>query len=115
VSDKIKTGADGENMAARFLESKGYHVRARNYRCGRGEIDLIMQRDNWIIFVEVKTRSSTHYGEPEQTVSYGQARRIYAAAENYIFATNWKGHVRFDVVAITLGTGIVHFEDAINF
>ena len=114
MSDKIKTGSDGENRAARHLEAKGYRVVARNYRHGRGEIDLIVQRDNWMIFVEVKTRSGTNFGEPEEAVSYGQACRIYNAAENYIFATNWRGHVRFDVVAITLGKGIDHFEDAIT-
>ncbi len=85
MSDKIKTSADGENMAARFLESKGYHVRARNYRCGRGEIDLIMQRDNWIIFVEVKTRSSTHYGECPNRLFLSARRAVSMPPPKTIF------------------------------
>jgi putative endonuclease len=116
VSDKIKRGIEGENLAADFLRTKGWEIVARNYRHGRGEIDLIIRKDNWTIFVEVKTRSSSAYGEPEEFVDERKARMIYDAAEEYIFSTNWQGHVRFDVVSIKLGeeTEILHFEDAIN-
>jgi putative endonuclease len=116
VSDKIKRGAEGENLAAEFLRNKGWEVVAQNYRYGRGEIDLIIRRENWTIFVEVKTRSSSEYGEPEEFVDERKARMIYDAAEEYIFSTNWQGHVRFDIVSIKLGeeTEILHFEDAIN-
>jgi len=116
VSDKIKTGTEGENLAAEFLKNKGWEIVARNYRYGHAEIDLIIQRDNWTIFVEVKTRSSSEYGEPEEFVDERKARLIYGAAEEYIFSTNWQGHVRFDVVSVKVGTEteIMHFEDAIN-
>lgn len=116
MSDKIKRGAEGENLAAEFLRNKGWEVVAQNYRYGRGEIDLIIRRENWTIFVEVKTRSSSEYGEPEEFVDERKARMIYDAAEEYIFSTDWKGHVRFDIVSIKLGeeTEILHFEDAIN-
>jgi putative endonuclease len=116
VSDKIEIGREGENMAADFLVEKGWQIVSRNYRFGRAEIDLIIRRDDWIIFVEVKTRSSSSYGEPEEFVDEFKARKIFEAAEEYIFATNWLGHVRFDVVSIKLGdpVEITHFEDAIN-
>lgn len=116
MSDKIKRGSEGENLAAEFLRNKGWEVVAQNYRYGRGEIDLIIRRENWTIFVEVKTRSSSEYGEPEEFVDERKARMIYDAAEEYIFSTDWKGHVRFDIVSIKLGeeTEILHFEDAIN-
>jgi putative endonuclease len=116
VSDKIKTGNKGEDLAAEFLQELGWDVVARNYRWGKAEIDLIVQRDEWVIFVEVKTRSSTTYGHPEIFVDTQQMNRIYDAAEEWIFSTDWKGHVRFDIVSVTLGEEAVieHLEDAMN-
>jgi putative endonuclease len=116
VSDKIEIGRQGENLAAEFLKKKGWEIVNRNYRYGKAEIDLIVRRDDWTIFVEVKTRSSSLYGEPEDFVDEFKARKIYDAAEEFIFSTDWQGHVRFDVVSIKLGNPpeIEHFEDAIN-
>ena len=116
MSDKIKTGNRGETLAADFLRKKGFEIVARNYRFKRCEIDLIARRDNWTIFVEVKTRSSLSYGQPEEFVSAQQARRIFEAAAEYIFSTNWHGHIRFDIVSVKLGVTpeVAHFEDAIN-
>jgi putative endonuclease len=116
MSDKIKTGVKGENLAAEFLQRKGFEIVARNFRHRRSEIDLIVKRENWIIFVEVKTRSSVAFGEPEQFVDSKKVRMIFQAAEEYIFSNDWHGHVRFDVVSVKLGLEpeITHFEDAIN-
>jgi putative endonuclease len=118
VSDKIKTGSKGETLAAEFLEKKGFEIVVRNYRWGKGEIDLIVRRDDWTVFVEVKTRSSRAFGQPEEFVTLAQARRIYDAAEEYIFSTDWQGHVRFDVISVMVHQDerveIEHFEDAIN-
>jgi putative endonuclease len=115
MTDKIETGGIGEKLAAEFLETKGFRVVARNYRWKKAEIDLIVQRENWLVFVEVKTRSSSAYGEPETFVNTYQARLIYDAADEYIFSTDWRGHVRFDIVSVKPGPvpEIVHFEDAI--
>ena len=116
MSDKIKTGSKGENLAAEFLKQKGFEIVARNYRFKHAEIDLIIKRDNWLIFVEVKTRSSSSFGEPESFVDDFKGRKIFEAAEEYIFSTDWQGHIRFDIVSVKLGKEpeIVHFEDAIN-
>lgn len=116
MSEKIKTGSKGENLAAEFLERKGFTVVARNYRYNRGEIDLIVQRDNWLIFVEVKTRRSSEYGEPEDFVDGLKIKKMFEAAEDYIFRFDWQGHVRFDVVSVKLGETpeILLIEDAIN-
>ena len=116
MSDKAKIGKKGEELAAEFLERKGFTVLTRNFRYRKAEIDLIIQKDNWLIFVEVKTRSSTAYGEPEAFVDQRKANLIFIAAEEYIFGIDWHGHVRFDVISVKLGseTVIEHFEDAIN-
>jgi putative endonuclease len=116
MTDKMQTGGLGENLAAEFLEGKGFRVVRRNYRWRHAEIDLIVQREDWLIFVEVKTRKSNAYGEPESFVTSEKRRLIFNAAEEYIFNTDWQGHVRFDVVSVKPGVvpEIVHFEDAIN-
>lgn len=118
MSDKILTGAKGESLAAEFLKKKGFEIVARNYRHRRSEIDLIVRRDDWVIFVEVKTRTSTPFGHPEQFVDSAKARQIFQAAEEFIFSTDWQGHVRFDVVSVIIRNEqepeIEHFEDAIN-
>jgi putative endonuclease len=118
VSDKIQTGAKGESLAAEFLKKKGFEIVARNYRHWRSEIDLIVRRDDWLIFVEVKTRTSIPYGHPEEFVDYAKARQIFQAAEEFIFSTNWQGHIRFDIISVTIlnerEPEIEHFEDAMN-
>ena len=116
MADKVSIGKKGENLAAEFFEKKGWVVVARNYRFKHAEIDLIVQKDDWTIFVEVKTRSSNSFGEPETFVNYKQGRKIFEAAEEFIFSTDWKGHIRFDIISVKLGATpeVVHFEDAIN-
>jgi putative endonuclease len=116
VRNQTEIGKEGENLAAAFLQQKGFEIVARNYRHRKAEIDLIVKRDNWLIFVEVKTRSSSAFGEPEAFVDWKKANKIFEAAEEYIFAKDWKSHVRFDVISIKLGAPpeIKHFEDAIN-
>lgn len=115
MSDKIKKGKEGEDMAARFLIEKGYEIVARNYRHKRSEIDLIVKKDNWLIFVEVKLRSSDQYGYPEDFVDYKKAKNIIDGAEQYTFDNNWQGNVRYDIVSIRLltdQTEILQIEDA---
>jgi putative endonuclease len=116
MSDKIKTGNKGEKLAAEFLQKKGFEVIARNYRFKKAEIDLIVKRENWMIFVEVKTRSSIAFGEPEEFVDDKKSFLIFDAAEEYIYSNDWRGHIRFDIISVKLGSEVVieHFEDAIN-
>ena len=104
----------GEDMAANYLESKGFIIRERNFRHKRAEIDLIAQKDNLLVFVEVKTRKSDTFGFPETFVSESKAKLIISAAEAYILHHNWLQIIRFDILAITLqaATPIVHLEDA---
>lgn len=65
MTDKIKTGRKKEELAANFLTSKGYEIVARNYRYKHAEIDLIGRLNGFLVFVEVKTRSSSAFGQPE--------------------------------------------------
>lgn len=116
MSDKIKIGNEGENLAAEFLQNKGFEIVARNYRFKHAEIDLIIRTGNMLVFVEVKTRSSSSFGEPEAFVDSRKASKIFEGAEQYTFENNWTGNIRFDIVSVKTGVmpEIVHFEDAIH-
>ncbi|HUM65984.1 MAG TPA: YraN family protein [Chitinophagaceae bacterium] len=116
LTDKLEAGAFGEQLAADFLVARGFHIRSRNYRYGKSEVDLIVQRDDWLIFVEVKARCSLEYGHPEDFVDWRKSMRMFAAAENFIYATDWQGNVRFDIVSVRLvdPPEIVLLEDAIH-
>jgi putative endonuclease len=116
VSDKIETGNKGETLAADFLVEKGFRILERNYRYKHAEIDLIVQKNDWVLFIEVKTRRSFEYGQPEDFVDDRKANRIFEAAEEWIFSTDWKGHIRFDIISVKMDEYPVveHLEDAIN-
>ncbi len=110
------TGNWGEEKAAEHLIAKGFEILEKNYRYKHMEIDLITKHNKMLIFVEVKTRSGTGFGMPEEFVNYTKAKLIMKAAENYIFATDWHFDIRFDIVSILLnpngGYEIRHIEDA---
>jgi putative endonuclease len=113
--DKIKRGTEGEQAAADFLVAKGFEIVQRNYRHKRSEIDLIVKRDNWLIFVEVKLRSSVTFGHPEEFVDLKKERKILEGAAHYLHESNWDGNVRYDIVAINSNQReieILHIEDA---
>ena len=116
MKNQTQIGQEGERLAAEFLVGKGFEIVVKNYRHRHAEIDLIVKRDDWLIFVEVKARSSMNYGHPEDFVGTQKISKLFEAAEEYIYATDWQGHVRFDVISVKLGTEpvIKHFEDAIN-
>jgi putative endonuclease len=116
MTEKIKTGNAGEALAALFLQQKGFEIITKNYRYKHAEIDLIVKRDNLLVFVEVKTRNATLFGEPESFVTDKKAAKIFEGADQYIFENNWNGNIRFDIVSVKLGTSplIEHFEDALH-
>ena len=115
MSDKIKKGKEGEDLAANFLTDKGFEIVERNYRHKRLEIDLIIKKNGWLVFVEVKLRTSDAYGYPEDFVDYKKAKNIIDGAEQYTYDKNWQGNVRYDIVSIRQLNGkqeILHIEDA---
>ncbi|EAY31138.1 YraN family protein [Microscilla marina] len=111
-----KKGKYGENLAAAFMQNKGYTLLERNYRYKRGEIDIIAQTGDVLVFVEVKLRSSDNFGLPEESVSENQQNLIIQTAEQYIEEIDWESDIRFDIVAIELKSHqspqITYFEDA---
>lgn len=99
-------------MALHFLEKKGYRLNTANYQTKLGEIDLIMEQGDAIIFVEVRERKSTDYGTPAESVTPKKQKRIAKAALMFIKTNRLhKRYLRFDVVSVHQGT-IIHLENA---
>lgn len=109
-------GQAGEEAAAGYLLARGYQVLARGYRYGRAEVDLVLQLgSDLLIFAEVKTRSSDQFGAPETFVSARKKELFRLAATHLQEEIDWRGDIRFDILALTLlrtGFRIEHFEDA---
>ncbi|GAB4025651.1 YraN family protein [Spirosoma koreense] len=110
-----ETGQRGEEEAVQFLRQQGYEIMTRNFRHQHAEIDLIAKKGKLLLFVEVKTRTNLSYGNPEEFVSYTKAHLVMKAAEHYIFSTDWRFDIRFDIIAVTIAGNelrIKHIEDA---
>lgn len=109
-------GQAGEAAAADFMVGLGFEVLARGYRHGRAEVDLIVRRGaELLVFVEVKTRSSSQFGPPETFVSARKKELFRLAATHLQETLAWRGDIRFDILALTLLSRefrIEHFEDA---
>lgn len=108
-------GARGEELALEYLRKKGYEVMDRNWRSGHKEIDLVVRKDNTIVFVEVKARANVFYGRPEDAVTPRKMHLLVLAADTYLRCYKIDLNVRFDVVTVTGNVEkpyIRHFERA---
>ena len=102
-------------MAAKYLENKGYTILDRDWHCGHKDLDLIVTKDDIVVFVEVKTRTSADWGDPEDFISDRKIRRIVNSADAYIRYNQIDMDVRFDVVSIVVENGefkLEHIEQA---
>jgi putative endonuclease len=102
VRVKDAVGRFGEDVAAERLQQSGMTVRARNWRCAEGEIDIVAVDGDTLVFVEVKTRSSLAYGDPAEAVSLAKTARLRRLAVRYLaeHADDYLAQVRFDVVSV---------------
>lgn len=108
-------GEKGEQAAADLLQRKGYRVLERNYRHLKAEVDIIVRKDNVVVAVEVKTRSTPEFGNPQDFVKPQQIKRLVSALDHYITEHDLDVEARFDIIGIIknkLGTRIEHLEDA---
>ncbi len=114
--DKKTLGRRGESLAAHFLLSEGYSILQENWRFSRAEIDLIASKDNLLVFVEVKTRASDFFGEPEMFVDEKKKGLMAEAAAVFCEQLGHQGEIRFDVISIVWPSGVEpklrHLPDA---
>ena len=115
--ERKRLGDLGEKAAEDLLAANGYRIVARNHRCPRGEVDLVAEQGELLVFVEVRTRASSAFGGPEETVNVRKQQRIVAAAMDYLAHRRGpRRGIRFDVVAVTDGpkATVQHFENAFD-
>lgn len=98
---KDRLGQQGEEAAIKFLKNKGYRILERNFRCPLGEIDVIAKHQGYLVFIEVKTRSSTKYGLPEEAINFYKQRKLKQLAHYYLkFKKLSNIKCRIDVVSV---------------
>ena len=95
-------GNMGEQLAQECLEQKGYKILETNWRSGHNEVDIIAVKGDILIFVEVKTRRTVIWGEPQLFVTREKQRSYIALANKYVRMNNRNEEVRFDIIAILL-------------
>jgi putative endonuclease len=116
LSNTTSIGNQGEQLAKEFLVQKGYHILHCNWRYQKAEVDIIAETENFIVFVEVKTRAENRLTEPEQAVDAKKQQLLIYAANGYCEKFSIEKEIRFDVVSVILKANqapeITHIEEA---
>ncbi len=103
ASHHLQTGSEGEDLAISYLERKGWTILERNYRFERSEVDIVAYDQVCIVFLEVKTRRSSRFGYPEESVDERKQAHIHKASMAWLYERKMeKSPIRFDVIGIEL-------------
>ena len=100
MSTNYQLGRQGEAAAAKFLTTNGYQILERNYRYLKAEVDIIAKKNNSLVAIEIKTRSSDFFGAPETFLKPQQQQRIVGAIDHYVKQNKLDVDVRFDIISI---------------
>lgn len=98
--DKRESGIKGEDFAAEYYRKLGFEIKARNFHCRGGEIDIIAENGEYIVFVEVKNRTDGAFYSPKEAVDAGKQRKLTLAAMKYLSETESDKQPQFDVFEI---------------
>ena len=115
MAEHNELGKEGEKLAINFLIKNGYKILEHNYRYLKAEVDIIAQKGEVLAVVEVKTRTSTFFGNPQDFVNPKKIKLLLSAIDYYVVEKDLDVEVRFDIIAIILNkkeTKIEHLEDA---
>jgi putative endonuclease len=115
MTDLQNLGSAGEDIAVKYLKDSGYMILKRNWKSGKLEIDIIAENKEFIVFVEVKTRSADYIEDPRTAINRDKQRSMQYAAENYIKWNKVDKESRFDVIIIVMKDDkpeIDHIENA---
>ena len=108
-------GKKGEQLAVDFLLENNYNIIERNYRFDKAEVDIIAQKNNTLAIIEVKTRTTADFGNPQDFVKPKQIQRLVKAVNEYVIVNELDVEVRFDIMAIVKqgkSFKIEHLKDA---
>lgn len=106
MGDRKVIGKYGEDLATKYLQAQGYQILERNYRCNLGEIDIVAQDKDYLVFVEVKTRTNVFFGFPHESVTHAKQSRIRKIALFYLAERRSSlENYRFDVISVLLEEG----------
>lgn len=111
-------GKKGEQLAVDFLLKHNYDILERNYRFDKAEVDIIAQKSDVLAIIEVKTRSTTDFGNPEDFVKPKQIKNLVKAVDEYVIVNDLDVEVRFDIIAIVKENStfnIEHLKDAFYY
>ena len=98
-----KLGKNGENIATEYLKSIGYSIIERNYTARQGEIDIIAKDKNELVFIEVKTRSSSQYGRPADAINFIKQKHLISTIKYYLYSKHLENtYVRIDIIEVYL-------------
>jgi putative endonuclease len=107
-------GKRGEEIATGYLEKKGYQILEKNWRQWKNEIDVIAMDGKYLVIVEVKTRQSNYFGEPETAVTRDKQRTLIRAANAYVRYKNINCEVRFDILSIVISKSSEHIHHIVD-
>ena len=97
------TGLLGEKLAKSYLQKKGYRILQTNFRCRQGEIDIVAEKKDYLVFIEVRTKTSANFGSPEESITFAKKEKLIASALNYRNThQNSPSSWRIDFVAVEL-------------
>jgi len=118
MAEHNELGKLGEKLAVEFLQKNGYEILETNWTFQKAEIDIIAQKESVLVIVEVKTRTSTDFGLPQDFVKPKKIQFLVKAANEYVILNDLEVEIRFDIVAIDKENGafkIEHLEDAFYY
>ncbi len=101
MAEHLQSGKQAEQLACVYLQKQGLKLIERNFHCRRGEIDLIMQDGQTLVFIEVRYRRNAYHGSALESITNLKQSRIITTAQHYLMQSGWPHNCRFDVVAIT--------------
>ncbi|CAH8282704.1 putative endonuclease [Mariniflexile fucanivorans] len=107
-------GKKGEQLAEDFLLKNGYDIIEKNYRFDKAEVDIIAQKSNILAIIEVKTRSTVDFGNPQDFVKPKQIQRLVKAVDEYVTVNGFDVEVRFDIIAIVKQGKVYNIEHLEN-
>lgn len=111
MNTKQLEGEEGEKEATSYLIKQGYKIICKNFRCNQGEIDIVAENTEYLVFIEVKTRTSFKYGEAKEAVDKRKQKHIYEAAKYYLYKNEMEEcFIRIDVIEVYMMKGQIRIN-----